>query len=742
MRLLSTFILLIALAATVVLAGPYGEAEAQERSDKLTLFIVDRESISSDQATIDLVNSLLGLMFQMKEGQPFAVMFGDDLSEVYGPLDTGAEDFTEMRRSIEEKLASPPPGEPLNLVSALAEMYNHLKGLFVSPETTIYFITGDTSSTDAAAKINEMGPVLSLVGEAGWSVSNVTTPETDPGLKAVLSEIAQRTSGESFELSIPHGLEEIANRTLIREGKGPLQPMGDTMLSPDSIFGTDLDVVPGTGELNLIFFREDDVTSLSLKNPSGTEASSGDLESSSTIELPNVVMLRLVEPTPGRWSLEVRGDGGLLSASRYSINRYRIELQMYGAAPVGMPVNVVASVTDDGSLVSVDAGLLARITDPNGTSVLYDLNDEGTGGDAIAGDGYYSATLPSLTVDGTYSVEMQIQWPEIAHTITTLSSFDARLFPEATFVPEPVDVLDVGAQTKIGEILVNVGSQPFAVSTEDLSVSVATNQGDPGNVEIVPQRLISEGRAFEFDVFYTAVSESMATMVISMDVDYAGRQFSRSIEEPVIVSSIPPAQPLPTPRPPATPAPAPTTAPPPPVTPAEETTGASVIVAAVILALLGAAVIALLVNWLTRTPPFGTIYTERGNLVVRFRGIERPPMNNLLTRNIVPGEELAVQGFEGILFRFGRDSVTIEPTEEVSSTTVRLNNQPITELTELHDGSWIGAMGRLYLFSFEDAPPEEIEDETREDDAEDNQEAASEGAYDSRDSEERQQRPS
>ena len=107
-------------------------------------------------------------------------------------------------------------------------MYNHLKGLFVSPETTIYFITGDTSSTDAAAKINEVGPVLSLIGEAGWSVSNVTTPETDPGLRAVLSEIAQRTSGESFELSIPHGLEEIANRTLIREGKGPLQPMGDT----------------------------------------------------------------------------------------------------------------------------------------------------------------------------------------------------------------------------------------------------------------------------------------------------------------------------------------------------------------------------------------------------------------------------------------------------------------------------------------------------------------------------------
>ena len=700
MRLLSIFILLVTLTVSAVLSGFPGDAEAQGQSDRLTILVLDRHAISSDQSTVDLVNSLLGLMFHLKEGEPFAVVFGDDLSRVYGPLETNTEEFIQLRRTVEEKLASPPPAEPLDLVSALAETYNYLNGMVASPETSIYLVTGDTSETEPAAKIDEVNPVLSLVEGTGWPVFNVTTPETDPGLKSVLAEIARRTKGESFELSIPLGFEEFTNRTLVREGQGALQPMGKTTLSPDSIFETDLDIVPGTGELNMVFFREDDVTSFRLKNPDGVEASSGDRKSSSTIELPNVVVLELLEPTPGRWSLEVRGDSGLLSAHRYSVNRYRIELQMHGAVPIGIPVNIIASVTDDSGLVSVDAGLLARITDPNGISVLYDLNDEGAGGDAISGDGYYSATLPSLTIDGTYSVEMQLQWPEIAHTITTLSSFDARLFPDITFIPEPVETLEPGVRTKIAELRVGIGNQPFTVSPQDLMASVATNQGDPGTLEFVPQRIISEGEAFEFDVFYTATSESLATVAISMDVGYAGQQFLRSVD-PIVVSSIPPAQPLPTPRPPATPAPAPTTAPPPSLPPAEDP-GPPTTVFIVILALVAAAVVVLLVNYLARVAPFGTIYTENGRLVLRFSEIERPMLRRLLTRNRVSGDELGIQGFEVLSFRFYRDEVLIEPLE-FSTNTVRLNNQPVTELINVFDGSWLGAMGRLYSFSFSDA---------------------------------------
>ena len=50
-------------------------------------------------------------------------------------------------------------------------------------------------------------------------------------------------------------------------------------------------------------------------------------------------------------------------------------------------------------------------------------------------------------------------------------------------------------------------------------------------------------------------------------------------------------------------------------------------------------------------------------------------------------------------FRFYRDEVLIEALE-FTTNTVRLNNQPITELAVVHDGSWLGAMGRLYTFNY------------------------------------------
>ena len=119
----------------------------------------------------------------------------------------------------------------------------------------------------------------------------------------------------------------------------------------------------------------------------------------------------------------------------------------------------------------------------------------------------------------------------------------------------------------------------------------------------------------------------------------------------------------------------------------------------VILALIAAAVIVALVNYLARVAPFGAIYTENGQLVVRLRDVVRPPLQNLMFRNRVSGDELGITGFESVSFRFYRDEVLIEALE-VAANTVRLNNQPITELTVVHDGSWLGAMGRLYTFSY------------------------------------------
>ena len=202
------------------------------------------------------------------------------------------------------------------------------------------------------------------------------------------------TGGESFDLSVPEGYETIADRILRRDGSGSLANLGRSIMDDDSVFEVPIDVAPGTSELDMVFFRELPITVFRLTNPDGFESSTGDRRSSTITEFHHVVIWELEDPVPGRWNLEVRGGQGHFSANAHYTNRYGIEFQSSGAAPVGQPTNIVAMVTDNGQRSPVDATLTASITDPSGTSILHDLNDEGRDGDATASDGFFSATIP------------------------------------------------------------------------------------------------------------------------------------------------------------------------------------------------------------------------------------------------------------------------------------------------------------------------------------------------------------
>ena len=697
MRTSQTRLVLATVVALIALAASATGIVAQERPDRLTVIAIDRETISSDSASIELVKSLLGLLFHLKDGQAFQFVFTDDPTTLYGPLDAGDDGFTDLLAQLEGDIELPAQSEALDLRPSLVELYNHLTGINAGPDTTIYLVTGSTTSIDPDTEFDHLGQVVRLIKEVGWSVSNFTIPGTDPGLMLILNRISNETDGESFELAVPDGFEHLTDRILRLEGKGTLTKMGETDLSPDAVFEVDVDVAPGTGELNLLFFREDALTSFRLTNPDGFEGSAGDRTSSSLTDLPHVLMWELVDPAPGTWRVEVKGSSGMMSANRYSANRYRIELRSTGAVPVGAPVTLAAAVMDGDQPAAVDAAMTARIADPGGSSILYELTDGGIGGDSVARDGVFSTTIPPVDSEGTYSVELQLSWPGIAHSITTQSSFEARQFPSVAITPEQIDTIKPGARTKIATLHVSVGDQPFSVQTDQLTAAVATNQGAPGPVEVVVQYFISAGKAAVFDLFYTPESETLATVIVNLNLEYAGRQFSYSTDS-VVVSSL---QPVPTPLPvvaPVQPTPAPTPRPPAPPPPVDQ--GLVVpLPLIVILAVLGAVILVLLVYWLTRPTPFGYLSTEDGQVVVDFGALQRTPLDNLLRRNRVSGDELALAGFEGVSFEFRSGDMSVTPTLLSSPTTVRVNNQPVTDSTTVHESSWIGAQGRLYTFT-------------------------------------------
>ena len=703
--------LLLAIFAGLAATNSGVRAEAQVPSDRLTVLIVDRESIQDSEQNTDLISSFLALIFKLKEGQPFVFLPLDDPTATIGPIETDADGFDDRRQLLDAMLAGQPKFGR-NLAVALAETFNFLGAQNAGKESVIYFITASKPGLDPPAISDRLESMSRMLGDAGWSVNTVTLPDTSSDVLQVLSKLSEETEGESFAISVPSGLQEFADRTLRAESKGALTELAALALTPNTLLEINLNIAPGTREANVLFFRERSLTAFRLQNPDGFEASVGDRTSSTFTELPNLVIWQLVDPVPGQWHLEVRGIAGLFSAWEYTFNKYSLSLLDSGTLPLDQPVTLTAMVNEDGERVPLEGvSLVARITAPDETLILHDLNDLGIGGDAVAGDGYFAATIPPLSTAGGHDVELELSWPNLEHTITTRGSFDAQAFPALDVTWVETDELRPLERVKVATVFSHVSGQPFAVFGEDIHVDAVTNASEPGKLELVPQNVITQGRASMYDLYYTATSETLATIIVRLNLEYAGRQHTFTSDS-VVLSSVLPVPPAA--RAPAAPAPRPASpqSPLPPTRTIAQPAGVPMGLV-ITLALLGGMILALvlyrLVYWLTRTTPFGYLYNDRGQVVVDFSNLRRKSVDDLRSRDKVPGRELGVPGLENVTFAFDGPDVYLSGNQEsdASIRSVRVNNQPLIEDMQLHDNTWIGTAGRLYSFLMNPALPAE-----------------------------------
>ena len=701
--------LLLAVFAGLAAANSGARAEAQAPSDRLTVLIIDRESIQESQEDIDLISSFLALFFKLKEGQPFVFLPLDDPEATIGPIETDAEGFVDRRWQLDTMLANPPQPDR-NLSAALAETFNFLGTQHAGPDSEIYFITASKPGMDSPARSGRIEQMAKLLADASWSVNTVTLPGTAASVLQVLSELSDETGGESFAINVESGLQEFADRTLRTESKGALTALGSIALTPNTLLEINLNIAPGTRETNLLFFRDRPLTAFRLRNPEGYEAFTGDRTSSTFTELPNLVIWQLVDPAPGQWHLEVRGTAGLFAAWEYSFNKYSLSLLDPGALPLDQPVTLTAMVTEDGERLPLEGvSLVARITAPDGTSLLHDLNDDGVRGDAVAGDGYFAATLPPISIEGGHQVELELSWPDLEHTITTTASFDAQAFPALDVTVLETDSLRPLERAKVATVFSHIRGKPFAVLAEDIAATGVTNAGEPGKLELVPQSLITQGRAYMFDLYYTATEETLATVVVRLNLEYAGRQHIFTSDSVVLSSILPVAPRVVAPAP----APRPAQPPPPPPTPAIQPSASVPMGLVITLAVLGGMILALvlyrLIYWLTRTTPFGYLYNDRGLLVVDFSKLRRKSVDDLRSRDKIPGSELGVPGLENVTFAFDGPHVYLSDDQatEAAVRSVRVNNQPLIEKMQIHDNTWIGTAGRLYSYLLNPVRPAE-----------------------------------
>jgi hypothetical protein len=697
MRLILVLALFIFGLALWGITSVVPAVQAQVPSDRLTVVVFDRESIQANQENLELINSFLGLFFKLKEGQQFMFIQLDEPTTSLGPAKTDSREFDSVLSELDEVLLATTTSPGAGMIGTLAEVYNLLGSLSAGAESVIYFVTASESATNAPDMIARLEPVLALHAEASWSVFTVALPGTDADFQNVLENISDRTGGESYLFEIPDGMRNFADRTLRLEGKGSLSEIGGGTLNPNSVLIMDLNIAPGTDQTNIMFFKDNEVTAFRLKNPDGFEASTGDRTSSSIAELPNLVMWQLIDPVAGKWQIEIRGIRGQLSAWVFATNKYTLGIQKFGAVPVGQPTTITAFINDGGVRTTVEgAQLSVKVTAPDGLSIIHKLNDEGVNGDAIALDSYYAVTIPPLSAEGEYIVDLELSWRGFEHTIITRGSFEAQSFPVLTVMTEQTELFLPGVRTKIGTVYVNINGQPFSVLIDDIRLELATNAGEPGNIELVPQSIMTQGRAFMYDLYYTAGAEAFTTIVMRLNIEYAGRAHSFTTDTLILSSHAP--TPIPSPIPievVATTVPTAPTLPPPPLPEGETNVPIALIV---VLAVIAGIILILVIYWVSRTTPYGYLYNDEGQVVVDFSALERAPISNLLSRNIIQGIEIGIPGLEGVTFTF-RTSGVYMSSIQVAPATVRVNNQPLIEERLIDDSTWIGTSGRLYNFS-------------------------------------------
>ncbi len=711
-----TFTVLAIVALLALGSVSSRTAEAQQFFDKLTVVAIDRYSISSGDANDQLVNTFVGLLCNLKEDEPVVFVFTDDLSDTYGPLYGNADNSAELRSQVNAAVGSGSASAPVDIASSLSSIYDYMTSVHAREDASIYLVTASEDYTVSDQMSADIASALAPIVERGWNVFAATAPGTNSALVSELDRISVNSGGESFALTMPEGIEEFMDRSLRMKSRGALNHVGQASLSDNPVFEVDLDILPSTRWANVVFVREDPQTSFRITNPEGLESSYGDRTSSSVIEFPHMVIWQVTDPAQGNWKAEARGGRGVVSANLHLINRYTVELQDMGAVPVDHPETlIVAAVLDRGELVSPDATVEARVTGPSGDSIVHELNDAGLQGDSIPLDGYFSLTLPPLKEEGRYDVELRLSWPDVGHSIISLAQFEARHFPTIEVTPIMVEGLKPGITEKVASVFVNINGQPYTALADEVTVSVSGGDKTPaGEVTKIPHEIITLGKSYGFDIYYTPPTEVQSSVIFGLNIEYAGRNYIYSTDS-MVVSSLPvPASvgqslapvTAPIPAPAAAPAPASASAPPaaPPVAPPpqvedSQSGGLPTEAIIIVLAAIGIAALAVILYWLTRPTPFGYMYTEEGELLVDFGGMNRRPVDNIMKRSRVDGDEIDLPGFGGVSFVFGSDTVTIVSVQ-VLPNTVRVNNQPVTDTMTIYDNSLIGASGRLYFFRY------------------------------------------
>ena len=683
-----SFAFLLAIFALFTLGSQVVHSDSYN-PEKLFVVLIDEHAVTESHNNIDLTKSFVGLLEALKDGQKIAFINATD-GIVHGPAVAGSPEFTTIKNNMVENLSPSQNGRESDLVTSLVPAYELFDLKRAAKGSIVYVVSGGESDSVLGEASSRLSTLLDKFKENQWSIIGISVPGSSPYTSQFFEMTSEAMGEQIYPLSVPEGFTTFADGLLMKDAIGTFTQLGEASLTSNEVLTSTLDIAPGTTQTTVMFLKNEPNGSLRLRNPSGFEASEGDRVLSSVIETPYIVIWRLVEPTPGQWTVDMRAIEGPISSWYFSANKFSLNLMTSTNVPFDQEIPLVVMVSEGTEKVSLaNVEIRARITDENGSGLIHTLNDRGELGDALPNDGYFSTTIAPLGKESEFSLDLELHWPEYNHYITSNEIIVTQAFPSIDVQYIHSGSLKPGERTLIATGEVNVKGQPYAVPTTDFQVEVNSNYDNEGVLEIYPQRLVNEGHAWQFDIFYTAKQEDLYSFLFRLDTNYGGEQYSFSTDTSVISSMVPVVLPVassetePTPPTPLT------------VTPNSDTSLLELIGIPTIILIGLVLYITLLLN---RTKPYGYLYSDRGDIIADFSSLKRKTLAAFFTKNSVRGSELGVQELSGVIFKFNKEGVDLKSSHTEPS--VRLNNRPLIEgeRAPLFDRSWIGTRGKLFSY--------------------------------------------
>ena len=680
---------------------------ADEKLDNRVVILgIDTKSISSNQYHSDQIDTIIGLMSTINKGDDFYFMPMDAPSNYIGPYRAGNTNFGEFAEQIRQTISNSESNTTLGIEvdQTLGESYGLLDMEGAPPGSGIYLISTNNYPNQQEYISNRIDPVLDLFFERQWHVSSFSLLGTPASNSQVSKTLASSTGGNIFELDNISGLKLFTDSLLSAGNRGALISSGEKKLTFSDLLISDIEVLPGTEYVMALFFRDNNAGSLRLKNPDGLEASTGDRSSSSVIETPNAVIWILNEPTPGIWNVDVTGISGLVSSWYLTSNKYSLNFQVPEVVPTDEAATISAYITEAQSLTFITDGgsLTADVTTPLDTTVMYKLKDDGTDGDLVSEDGYYSASIPAPLEEGKYGVSVKLSWPNINYNLTRDFIFEAQIFPSIEMIPLYTTNLFVGEEYTVATLYVQVKDSPFAVLPSLVTPQITNDSQFDGVLKINPRSPDADGKAWMYDVIFSPNRSGQISTIFNIQLDYADRTYSRATGNLVLESRLIPQAPAQQYSP--SPVQAPTATPIDSNNSSETNIPLGLIIPIPIVILL-IAIVAIYRNSLPK--PYGFISDESGNQALNFNKLPNTNMfKSIFARHIITGRETGLQEFAGCSFVFGKGTLLV--TAASDSHTIRVNNHPLVGSTYISDGTWIGATGKLFRFTVDRTYPDQV----------------------------------